>query len=489
VPAGTYALSAEAFGYTTERRSQDTAAAAAANFSLASSWSVTQFLGSDIDRLIPDDHAGSQLLKSTCSNCHALDVMLRRRGATAAQWRAYVEKQMPLRYGRPYTASEAEWKVITGELERWFGPKGQYFGPGAEPPKPEQVRRPTMAPEVARATWYEYTVPNPRTMPHSLAVDPAGRVWVAGWDSATNAVIRFDIASEQFRTYPVPTPNAVPHTPCVSRDGKVWMALNARGSAKVAVIDPASDQLTEIKWDAKQPGTHNCQEDRDGNLWFSSLGETDEGFYVYNPRSGQFRSYKYKLPAAYPPGSKALRDTAAGEPAPAVRAGLYDAKVDSAGNGWGVAYSMGLIVRVDPRTGETREYFAPDTPQIRGVMVDSQDNVWFAAFDSHKIGRLNPRTGAFTFYQPPTSKASPYSFVEDTRRGVIWFGDLNGNNLTRFDPRTGTFVEYPFPSRNVNPRLGIGIDPQGRIWFTEFLNGRIGALDPGDLPRNTASSR
>jgi streptogramin lyase len=55
--------------------------------------------------------------------------------------------------------------------------------------------------------------------------------------------------------------------------------------------------------------------------------------------------------------------------------------------------------------------------------------------------------------------------------------------------RTGAFVEYPFPSRNVNPRLGIGIDPQGRIWFTEFLNGRIGALDPGDLPRNTTSSR
>lgn len=489
VAAGTHALTAEAFGYATERRSTDAADAAPANFSLAPAWNVTQLVGSDIDRLIPDDHAGSRMLKSTCINCHALDVMLRRRGATAAQWRAYVEKQMPLRYGRPYTASEAEWKVITGELERWFGPKGQYFGPGAAPPRREQVQRPRLAPEVPRATWYEYTMPNPRTMPHSLAVDRAGRVWVAGWDAATNAVIRFDIASEQFRTYPVPTPNAVPHTPCVGRDGRVWMALNARGSAKAAVIDPKTDQLAEIAWDAKQPGTHNCQEDRDGNLWFSSLGESDEGFYVYSPKTRQFRSFKYPLPASYPPGSKALRDAAEGDPAPAVRAGLYDAKVDSAGNGWGVAYSMGMIVRVNPRTGETREYFAPETPHIRGVMVDSQDNVWFAGFDSHQVGRLNPTTGEFRFYQPPTAKASPYSFVEDTRRGVIWFGDLNGNNLTRFDPRTEAFVEYPFPSRNVNPRLGIGIDPQGRIWFTEFLNGRIGALDPGDLPRNTTSSR
>ncbi|MBI4886557.1 MAG: carboxypeptidase regulatory-like domain-containing protein [Acidobacteria bacterium] len=486
---GTYDVAAEAFGFRMERRSVDTAAAGPVNFSMSPGWSVTQFTGADIDQLVPDDHAG-RLLKSTCINCHSLDVMLRRRGSTAAQWRAYVEKQMQLRIGRgPYTSSEAEWTELTGELERIFGPKARYFGPGAEPPAPAQVRRPAMAPEVARATFYEYTLPNPRSMPHSLAVDPAGRVWISGWDSPTNAVIRFDTATEQFRTYPVPTPDSTPHTPCVTRDGRVWMALNARGTAKAAVIDPRTNELVEITWDAKAPGTHNCQEDRDGNVWFASLGESDEGFYVYNPKTAQFRSYKYPLPSAYPDGAKALRDTAEGDPVPSVRAGLYDAKVDSTGRGWGVAYSMGMIVSVNPKTGETREYFPPDTPHLRGVFVDSRDTVWFAAFGSHKIGRLDPKTGQMKLYQPPTLKAAPYSFAEDRRRGVIWFGDLNGNNLTSFDPRTERFVEYPFPSRNVNPRLGIGIDPRGRIWFTEFLNGRIGTLDPGDAPPAVTSSR
>jgi streptogramin lyase len=267
------------------------------------------------------------------------------------------------------------------------------------------------------------------------------------------------------------------------------MALNAPGTAKIAVIDPKTDQLSEIKWEAKRPGTHNCQEDRDGNLWFSSLGESDEGFYVYNPKANQFRSYKYPLPASYPEGSKALRDTAVGDKPPHVRAGLYDAKVDSTGTGWGVAYSMGMIVRLNPKTGEAKEYFPPDTPHIRGVFVDSHDVVWFASFGGHKIGKLDPKTGTIKMYQPPTEKAAPYSFVEDTRRGVLWFGDLNGNNLTKFDPRTEQFVEYPFPSRNVNPRLGMGLDPQGRIWFTEFMNGRIGVLDPGDAPRQTNTSR
>ena len=488
VSPGTHGVVAEAFGFSVERKSKDTAAAGAVDFALAPNWSVMQFTGADIDRLIPDDHANVRLLKSSCINCHALDVMLRRRGSTEAQWRTYIEKQMPLRYGRGFNASEAEWKVITGELVRLFGPKAQYFGAGAEPPRREQVQRPRMAPEVARATFLEYTLPNPRSMPHSLAVDAAGRVWIAGWDNPTNAVLRFDTATEQFKTYPVPTPNAVPHTPCVTRDGRVWMALNARGTAKVALIDPKTDQLVELKWDGRPSGTHSCQEDRDGNVWFSALGDGDSGFYVYNPKTAQFRSYNYRLPGAYPPGSKALLDTAAGDPPPQVRAGMYDVDVDSTGAGWGGAYSMGMIVRVDPKTGDTKEYFPPDTPQIRGIFVDSQDNVWFAAFDSHKIGKLNAKTGETKFYQPPTEKAAPYSFVEDTRRGVIWFGDLNGNNLTRFDPRTETFIEYPFPSRNVNLRLGIGIDPQGRIWFTEFLNGRIGALDPGDGPRTSTSA-
>ena len=133
------------------------------------------------------------------------------------------------------------------------------------------------------------------------------------------------------------------------------------------------------------------------------------------------------------------------------------------------------------RDGRHQAVFpARDAAHTRGCSSIRRTTSGFAAFDSHKIGKLDPRTEEITLYQPPTLKASPYSFVEDRRRGLIWFGDLNGNNITSFDPEAETFVEYPFPSKNVNPRLGIGLDPQGRIWFTEFLNGSIGVLDPGD---------
>ena len=220
VTPGRYELLVEAFGFgraAVDRRRERTT-----NFALTQRWSVTQFTGADIDQLIPD-HPPAQMLKSMCINCHALDVMLRRRGATAAQWRAYAEKQMPVRIGRPFTASDAEWKVLGAELERWFGPKGSISDQGAEAPPLSQVSRAKMAPEVARATFYEYTLPNARSMPHSLTVDGAGRVWISGWDSATNAVLKFDPPTEQFRTYPVPTANAVPHTPC---DHEGWARLD-----------------------------------------------------------------------------------------------------------------------------------------------------------------------------------------------------------------------------------------------------------------------
>ena len=189
-----------------------------------------QLTGADVDLLIPDD-PHSNLLKSTCINCHALDVMLRRRGYTAAQWRAYVETPMAERIGRgKFNASEAEWKVLTSELERWFGPKGQYFGPEcraaeARAAAASEARRRRSS----RATFQEYRLPNPRSMPHSLTVDANGQVWIAGWDSATNAVLRFDPRGREVPHVSGPdrercAPHAVHHA---GMDGCGWRSTPA----------------------------------------------------------------------------------------------------------------------------------------------------------------------------------------------------------------------------------------------------------------------
>ena len=153
-----------------------------------------------------------------------------------------------------------------------------------------------------------------------------------------------------------------------------------------------------------------------------------------------------------------------GGQAPASGAGfVYDVQVDSKGNVWASVQALGLLIRLDPATGETKIYYPPDTPSIKGLAVDAQDNIWFAGFQGNRLGSLNPKTGTFKLHQAPTGFATPYGLAFDKKTGYIWYADLNGNNISRFDPKTEQFAEYPIPSSNASPRF-IALDSKGRAW-------------------------
>ena len=487
LPAGTYDVSAEAYGFDQKTLSKDTDQIGETNFTLSPRWDVTRLTGADITGLLPDD-APAQMVKSICINCHSFDVILKLRGNRAEDWKNFFPTMALRMGGGGLRFNDAKMGILTAELEKLFGPDAKYFGPDAAPPAREQVKHPELSDEVLKATFSEYRLPSAQSMPHSLTVDPKGEVWVAGYDIGTNAVVRFSPATEKFQIYPLEDPHSVPHTPCVGNNGQAWMALNGGQEAKLATVDPKTDQLQEIKWvGTKRAGVHNCSMDKAGNIWMATLGEKNE-FYVYDAEKKEFRSYKYPLPASYPEESKAVIEHAPGEPPLGdVRSGSYDVKVDSKGKVWLSLYTLGWIVSYDPATGETAEFKPPHTPSIRGILVDSHDNVWFGAYNSHKLGKLDQKTGKITLYQPPTPNAAPYGLAEDKRTGYIWFPDMNGNNIDRFDPKTETFVEYPIPSRSSFPRLGIGVDPKGRVWFTEWLNPKIGVLDPGNVDNATVA--
>lgn len=474
VPAGSYEVYSEAYGFGGKRQTKDTAQPGDINFSLSPSFSVARLTSAEIDSLIPNDPQ-AVMVKSTCINCHGLGTLLLKRGSASSDWQEFLPGMTQGRMFNP-KFSPAKLQALGAALEKYFGPEAQYFGPDAAPPKPDQVQHAPIADAVLQATVREYNLPNPLTMPHSMTVDQNGTPWFAMYDYATNAIASFDPVAETFHTFPLQTPRVAPHTPCVGPDGKVWMPLNAATRAKLASVNPKTGEVKEYFWDAEIPGGHTCAADRDGNIWISSLSEKNAA-WVFDVHKEQFRAYHYPIPDAYPPGVKGYVEQAPGEK-DAVTAGAYDIKTDSQGKVWLGIYNLGWIVKIDPATGQTQEY-KPPISSIRGMFVDSHDNVWFSAYNSHKLGKLDPTTGAVKLYQPPTADATPYGIVEDHRNGDLWFADLNGNHMTRFDPRTGVFTEYPIPTRNASSRF-IGIDPQGRVWFTEFFTGKIGVVDPGD---------
>ena len=208
---------------------------------------------------------------------------------------------------------------------------------------------------------------------------------------------------------------------------------------------------------------HTAVMDREGNVWESveyhgkqPLGPAE--IWKFDPKTEKFQAYPITVPK---------------------ESGTYHLGEDSKGMMWASLSGLGSLVRVDPRTGETKIFKSPNTKSIRGMTVDSHDNIWYAAFLDNKLGKFDPKTENFKLYQPPTAGAAPYGVVEDKNTGYIWYADFAASQITRFDPKTEQFVEYTLPLQPSIPRF-ISVDNKSRIWFTEYWNGKIGYVDTGD---------
>lgn len=500
VPAGRYEVAASTLGFSVKRTTVDTTQPGDTNFTLSPRWDVTRLTGAEIEQLIPNDAPG-KMLKGGCTSCHDLSTLLKRRGQTVAEWKSFLPTMTNGRRDQP-NLSPAMLDALSAALAKYFGPDAQYFGPDADPPTKEQVKVPQLSDEVLKATFSEWTVPTgANAFPHSIAIDnKRGIAWFGevgnygldpancalftengtapGADCGANHIGRFDVKTEQITEFRAPHP----HTGAIAKDGRVYFAEAMRNdtSPNLAMIDPVTNQITYYKFHTTSlHGTHLHTPivDHTGNVWLSGgMGEVIR----FDVETHEFKSYKFPLPAKYPENAAAFWEQAPGEPERTPRGMTYHVSEDSKGGIWASLSDMGMLVRVDPTTGETKEY-STNATNARGLVVDHNDNVWFAAYLDHKIGKLDPKTGAIKMYQPPTLGGAPYGIIEEKRTGYIWYADQTGDNITRFDPKTEKFVEYPLPNPThpSTPRF-IDVDDQGRIFFTEYWSGRIGILDTGE---------
>ena len=486
LPAGATNLTAEAYGFAAKSQALDSAKSGDANFQLSARFDVTRLSSAEIESLLPENPE-TRLVKATCIDCHTLGTVLIRRGQNAAEWKEFLPT-MPSRLmpTRPFAEKPVEFAALTSGLEQYFGPDAPYFGPDAEPTDPNKVKHAPLADEVMRATIQEYDAPHLGGLPHSVEIDQkANAAWFTEYGYKGNDAVRFDIATETFKTFPMLTPNVLPHTGAVGKDGRFWIALAAPGPAKLASVDAKTGEVKEYKWPERDGRAHTVIVDpKTGNLWFSG-GGTDE-LWSFDVKKEQFKGYKYGLPSSWPKDSEPVYKQVSGQHLEPVTGYSYDVGVDSNGLVWFSEFALGQIVRLDPTTGETKNFKAPGTVNIRGIYVDPENNVWFSSYFSHKVGRLDTKTGDFKYYEPPTANATPYGWVRDPKTGYLWYADQNGNNISRLDPKSGQFVEYPIPTRNANPRF-IDIDGQGRIWFTEFMQSKIGMVDPAGAKQIAAA--
>lgn len=139
------------------------------------------------------------------------------------------------------------------------------------------------------------------------------------------------------------------------------------------------------------------------------------------------------------------------------------------------------VAHLDPATGKLDLY-----PTLKrgehgiAVVLDSKGDAWFTALQSNQIGHWSRKTNTTRMIPNPTPRGRPYGMLVD-RNDKIWYAQFHGCIVTKFDPVTERFTEYPALTQPCMMRR-FGLDSKDRIWYGlwahgDGIRGKIGRLD------------
>jgi virginiamycin B lyase len=306
----------------------------------------------------------------------------------------------------------------------------------------------------------EFSLP-PGSVPHDVAVDSHGIVWVS--EAIGGTLGRFDPNSLTYtRITPPPGKNSKCELNAVAVDpqGQVWVADDGP-NARLLQYDPKSLKFTsypipDYPWPVPDSGGARIGTLRflDGNVWGTRL--TAQRILKLTPATG--KTVEYPVPRGSAPLGMAVGT---------------DHTI------WYTGEVANTIVRLDPTTGQLTDHDAPALrSELKGMAADAAGNLWAAASQRGKLLRLGSRTGVIAEFAPPTEDSGPYSVDVDTARNLIWFSEAFTDRIVRFDPASKTFLEFPIPSPGSNvQRIEIDRSRPNRVWWAGARTDTIGYVE------------
>jgi virginiamycin B lyase len=147
---------------------------------------------------------------------------------------------------------------------------------------------------------------------------------------------------------------------------------------------------------------------------------------------------------------------------------------------WYTGQMVNALGRVDPKTGQVKEYplkTAHSGPH--GLVEDRQGNIWYTGNAGALVGKLDPRSGAVTEYKMPEGKGDPHTLQFD-RSGMLWFTLQNANQVGRLDPRSGEMKFVTMPTPGARP-YGMAFDPRGNLFVVEFGTNGVAMINPDNM--------
>ena len=276
-------------------------------------------------------------------------------------------------------------------------------------------------------------------------VAPDGKVFFAGQQG--NYVGSVDPATGDVKYYELEE-STNPHTVIVDDQGMVWYAGNRNG--RIGKLNPRNGQIqTFPTGEARDP--HTMHFDGKGNIWFSSQASS---------RIGRLQMATGKVELINPLGE--------------TRANPYGLDLDSEGRLFVSLFATNKIAMVNPDM--TFKVFSTpsDSGRIRRNAVTPDGMVWYVDHQRGFMGRLDPKTGQTREWASPGGPQSrPYAITADGD-GRLWFTETGQQKkLIAFDPKTEKFFANITVSHNIRHMM---FDPKtGTMWFGTDANtiGRV----------------
>ena len=351
---------------------------------------------------LPDGHA-KVLVEEACTSCHTIGAITRSGFDSVEMWRSVQESMIQL--------PESDAVSIAEYLAEHFLAR--------------EDRKPTLVDGPVEIDIQEWIVPTLGQRSRDPIEAPDGSIWWTGmWASLVG---QLDPVTGNMKEYPLP-PEARPHSIVPDEDGFIWYTGNSNGT--IGKLDPATGDITEYPTEAGDP--HTAVFHPNGNLYFTSQRAAMLG--RLNPVTGELK----EIPT---------------EPRPYGIIVAQDETVWIAYNGTNKLGAM------DPESMEVQYYTVPDPDtRIRRLGIDSKGVIWFVNSSKGRIGRLDPATGEIKEWESPSGPHShPYSLAVINDK--IWYNEsaMRPDALVRFDPETESFQSWAIPS-------GVGIIRH--VWVT-----------------------
>ncbi|ARD22175.1 virginiamycin B lyase family protein [Shewanella japonica] len=132
---------------------------------------------------------------------------------------------------------------------------------------------------------------------------------------------------------------------------------------------------------------------------------------------------------------------------------------------WWVGQWGNILGRLDPKTGEMKEYPLPEGTFPHSVSLDKNLTPWFLGNKNGTVGYLDLETEKFTVFNMPDKNArDPHTGVFDDN-GIFWFTLQHSNMIGQLNPINGDIKLVSLPSKKSRP-YGIKLDSTGTPWVS-----------------------